>query len=131
MNEEFKKCMAELVECMDDQGWSTYPLPNVKLNSDPQMTSGILSPTGHYDPMNKVIVLYVANRHPKDVLRSFSHEMRHHHQNMTGMLNMKEVDNATDPNYAQNNKHLRKLEEDAFKEGNMLFRDWADKRKTK
>ena len=52
-------------------------------------------------------------------------------QNMTGMLNMKEVDNATDPNYAQNNKHLRKLEEDAFKEGNMLFRDWADKRKNK
>ena len=128
---EMKQCMAELVECMGDQGWSTYPLPNVKLNNDPQMTNGILSPTGHYDPANKIIVLYTANRHPKDILRSFSHEMRHHHQNLTGMLNMEEVDSASDPNYAQNNEHLRGLEEDAFKEGNMLFRDWADKKKNK
>jgi hypothetical protein len=131
MDKEFKKHLAELTEYLDECGWSTYPLPSVKFNHDPNATNGILTPTGHYDPMNKVIVLYVANRHPKDVLRSFAHEMRHHHQNLTGMLNMQEVDNATDPNYAQNNEHLRKLEEDAFKEGNMAFRDWADKRKNK
>lgn len=120
--------MAELVECMNDQGWSTYPLPNVQLNSNPEMTNGILTPTGHYDPMNKIIVLYTANRHPKDVLRSFAHEMRHHHQNLTGMLNVQEM-GSNDPKYAQNNDHLRGLEEDAFKEGNMLFRDWADSKK--
>ena len=67
--------MAELVECMSDQGWSTYPLPGVKMNSNPQMTNGILTPTGHYDPAAKMIVLYLANRHPKDILRSFAHEM--------------------------------------------------------
>jgi hypothetical protein len=131
MNSVFKRHMAELVESMHDQGWSTYPLPATKLNSDPQMTNGILTPTGNYDPAAKMIVLYTANRHPKDILRSFAHEMRHHHQNMTGMMNMQEVQNATDPNYAQNNKHLRGLEEDAFKEGNMLFRDWADKKNNK
>jgi hypothetical protein len=47
------------------------------------------------------------------------------------MLNMEEAGSASDPNYAQNNKHLRGLEEDAFKEGNMLFRDWADIKKHK
>lgn len=123
--------MAELVEYMGDQGWSTYPLPNVKMNADPQMTGGILAPTGHYDPTSKAIVLFIANRHPKDILRSFTHEMRHHHQNLTGMLNMDEVGNTSDPNYAQNNKHLRSIEEDAFLKSNMLFRDWADKKKHK
>jgi hypothetical protein len=36
---------------------------------------------------------------------------------------------AGDPNYAQNDKHLRKMEEDAYLRGNMLFRDWTDTRK--
>jgi len=121
--------MAEIVGCMKDQGWSTYPLPSVKLNNDPRMTNGVLTPTGHYDPANKAIMLYVANRHPKDILRSFAHEMRHHHQKLTGLLNIEEMQGANDPNYAQNDKYLRGLEEDAFKEGNMLFRDWADKKK--
>ena len=59
--------MAELVESMHDQGWSTYPLPATKLNSDPQMTNGILTPTGHYDPASKVIVLFLplANKSDK------------------------------------------------------------------
>lgn len=128
MNKDFKRCMVELVEYMCNQGWSMYPLPSVKLNNNPKATDGILTPTGYYDPLNKLIVLYTANRHPKDILRSFAHEARHHHQNLTGMMNMQEV-SVDDPKYAQNNKKLRTLEEDAFKESNMLFRDWADNKK--
>ena len=127
MNKEVKQCMGELVESMHQCGWSTYPLPSIKFNSNPNNTNAILSPTGHYDPTNKIIVIYTANRHPKDVLRSFAHEMRHHHQNLTGALDVTES-NSTDPNYAQNNPHLRELEIDAFREGNMLFRDWSDKK---
>ena len=35
----------------------------------------------------KEIVLYVEGRHIKDIMRSFSHEMIHHHQNLEGRLN--------------------------------------------
>jgi hypothetical protein len=31
--------------------------------------------------------------------------------------------------YAQGNKHLRKMEMEAYLKGNMLFRDWEDSKK--
>ena len=30
--------------------------------------------------------MYITDRHPKDILRSFAHEMIHHMQNMQGRL---------------------------------------------
>ena len=83
------------------------------------------------DPQNKTIVLYVHGRHPKDVLRSFSHEMVHHDQNMNGLMGVEytgkdQYSGLPDNNYAQNNNHLRGLEKDAYLRGNMIFRDYTD-----
>ena len=69
------------------------------------------------------IVLYITNRHPKDICRSFAHELIHHHQNERGDLDM---GNATSPTYAQDDPHMRKMEMEAYLKGNMLFRDWED-----
>lgn len=39
--------------------------------------------TGNYNPETNIITLYVKNRHLKDILRTFCHELIHHNQNIT------------------------------------------------
>jgi hypothetical protein len=99
----------------------------LKLESDETNTSA-LGKTAHYDPSTMEIVIYVDGRHPKDIMRSFSHELIHHNQNEAGMFD-KPCD-TTDQGYAQSNPHLRKMEKEAYLKGNMCFRDWEDGYKT-
>lgn len=101
--------------------------PTVEFVSDQDNAINPLGKTAYYDPQKFHIVLYVDNRHPKDILRSFSHECIHHGQNLKGQF--KKSFN-TNPGYAQEDGHLRKMEEEAFLKGNMNFRDWEDKQKT-
>ena len=124
-----KECMGELTRYMGDNGISTYPYPKVSMIGAPQKGDAMLSNTGHYNPITQTIVLYTYNRHPKDVLRSFAHEMIHHDQNLSGQMTSDKMGESNDPKYTQNNPHMRKLEEDAYKRGNMMFRDWTDNKK--
>lgn len=125
-----QECIGDFINYMTAKGVSTYPLPRVVLRNDPAEAEGIYGKTAYYDPNQKMIVLYISGRHPKDVMRSFSHEMIHHDQNMNGLMTPDKL-GEVDPNYAQNNEHLRKLEEDAYLRGNMMFRDWTDSKKQK
>ena len=131
MKKILKEYIGDLVEYMSNNGVSTYPLPSVKLRNSPEEANGLFGKTAYYDPEQKMIVLYIHGRHPKDVLRSFAHEMIHHDQNLNGELTLEKIGGVADENYAQNNDHLRKMEEDANLRGSMLFRDWTDKRKYK
>ena len=79
-------------------------------------------------PISLNNVLFITDRHPKDICRSFAHELVHHHQNERGDLNMGDASQAT---YAQDDPHMRKMEMEAYLKGNMLFRDWEDKVKNK
>ena len=74
------------------------------------------------------ITLFVDKRHVKDILRSMSHELVHHTQNCRG-----EFDGGinTAPGYAQEDGKMRKMEEEAYLEGQMLLRDWEDAKKLK
>ena len=84
----------------------------------------LFAPTGHYDPNNNKVVIYVDHRHPKDILRSLAHELVHHKQNCAGHF---AGGASTDPGYAQRDQHMRDMEGDAYRTGNvMLFRDWED-----
>lgn len=95
----------------------------LNLVSDDKNTSP-LGKTAHYDPSTMEVVVYVDGRHPKDIMRSFSHELVHHNQNENGMF---DNDNSHgESGYAQSNPHLRKMEKQAYLEGNMCFRDWED-----
>lgn len=129
--EDLKKHIAELTQYMGENGVTVDPMPRVVLKKDRELSEQMLSPTGYYEPETKTIVVYVLNRHPKDVLRSYAHELIHHDQNMNGLLKTDLMAQSQDPKYAQNNEGLRKLEEDAFLRGNMMFRDWADNKKYK
>jgi len=98
---------------------------SINFLSDPANSANPLGKTAHYDPNNYSIGLYVDKRHPKDVLRSFSHELVHHRQNCQGKF-----DNAVAvEGYAQQDDHLREMEKEAYLEGNMLLRDWEDSKK--
>lgn len=129
MDKSFKAYLAELAQYMRDNGANVYPYPKVQLNNQPQSTDPINCMTGYYNPSTKVIVLYTNGRHDKDVLRSFAHEMIHHDQNLNGEMSADKMGESNDPKYAQNNPHMRRLEEDAYKRGNMFFRDWTDNKK--
>jgi len=103
--------------------------PSIYLRTDPENSESIFGKTAHYDPGNKSIVLYVHNRHPKDVLRSLSHELVHHAQNCRGEFDRESM--VGEQGYAQKDPHLRKMEEEAYSVGNLVFRDFEDMMKEK
>ena len=93
--------------------------PKLHLRQDAENAQGIFGKTAYYEPSEPSIVLYITNRHDKDICRSFAHELVHHHQNERGDLNMGD---ASSPTYAQDDPHMRKMEMEAYLKGNMLFR---------
>lgn len=129
MDQPLKKHLAEIANYMQECGVDLYPFPSVKLIKTPQPGDPLTNMTGYYNPGEKVVVLYVNGRHLKDILRSYAHELIHHNQNLSGLMTPDKMGEGNDPKYAQNNPHLRSLEEDAYKRGNMLFRDWTDNKK--
>ena len=103
-----------------------YP-PKLFLRGDESNAQNPLGKTAFYDPQAKSITLYVTKRHPKDVMRSLSHELVHHSQNCRGDFNnVGEMGEG----YAQNDEHLREMEREAYEIGNMCFRDWEDSLKS-
>jgi hypothetical protein len=97
--------------------------PSLFLRQDKENGAMTLGRTAFYDPSELKIVLYITGRHPKDILRSFAHELIHHVQNERGDL---QLGDSSDPQYAQNDDHLRKMEMEAYLKGNMLMRDFED-----
>lgn len=93
----------------------------VIMRQDAENAQQSLGKTAYYDPAEKLIVLYVTDRHPKDVLRSFSHELVHHAQNCRGELD----DLSTDAHYAKDGKG-REIEKEAYLQGNLNLRDYED-----
>ena len=97
--------------------------PKLFLKGDSENASNPLGRTAFYDPAEKAVTLYITGRHPKDIMRSLSHELVHHRQNCNG-----DFENAGEmgEGYAQNNPHMREMERQAYEMGNMCFRDWED-----
>lgn len=106
-------------------------VPKLTITNSQENANNPFGFTGYYDHANKVIRLYITNRHDTDVLRSFAHEIIHHWQNERGTLHPqgKEKSAPDDGHYAQNNPWLRKREMEAYLFGNILFRDWQDEQR--
>jgi hypothetical protein len=106
---------------MIDNGMNIKPLPKIKvIKDDKENASNLLGKTAYYDPSNKSITLYTFGRHPKDILRSFAHEMIHHEQNLNGKLG-----NITTTNTNEDGD-LPEIEKEAYEKGNMMLRNWED-----
>jgi hypothetical protein len=97
--------------------------PRLFVRRDEQNAGNPLGKTAYYDPSAKSVTIYISGRHPKDVMRSLSHELVHHTQNCNGEFeNVGEMGEG----YAQNDSHLREMERQAYEIGNLCFRDWED-----
>ncbi len=98
------------------------------LVQDKENAKNNLGKTGYYDPTKMEVYAYITSRHPKDILRSISHELVHHYQNCSGKMKQNE---ETPEGYAQKDPHLRELEKEAYTLGNLIFRDFEDSIKAK
>ena len=117
----YKPLILEISKFMINQGMEIQPLPKVQfINDDADNAQDILGTTAYYNPQSKTIVLYTLDRHPKDILRSFCHEMVHHEQNMKGTLGNIKTQNTTE------DSHLDEIEREAYERGNIMFRNWTD-----
>ena len=124
-NQNLKQLIKEYYDYAKQQLGFTTPA-RCMLRHDARNSRNIFGKTAYYDPGDRLVVLYVTDRHPKDLMRSFSHELVHHLQNERGDLS--DVGYISQ-GYTQENKHLRKMEMEAYLKGNMLFRDWEDSKK--
>jgi hypothetical protein len=100
-------------------------IPKINYIEDEENAKNPVGNTGFYDPATMEITVYVTGRHPKDILRSVSHELVHHAQNCNGEFTP-EVMGEAGEGYAQRSKVLRKLEILANAKGNMSVRDAVD-----
>lgn len=118
---DFKSALVSLTKYMIDQGLNVKPLPKLRIiDNDSKNAENILGRTAYYDPTNCSITLYTLNRHPKDVLRSYSHEMIHRIQDNEGRLGNINTTNTNEDG------NLLELEKEAYLNGNIIFRNWED-----
>lgn len=122
---EYTKYIASILEYMLDQNMNIQPLPEVKVRYDEQNAKDFFGKTAYYSPGDKEIVLYATGRHPKDICRSFTHEMIHHIQNLEGRLSKVNTTDTTE------DENLLNLEKEAYLLGNITFRNWEDSYKNK
>ena len=120
-NLEFKELLVSLTMYMMDN-INIEPLPDlIFIEDDTKNAEDLLGKTAYYNPEDKSITLYTLNRHPKDILRSYAHEMIHHKQNLEGKLTNIEGYNINEDDY------LKELEREAYEYGNgMYFRGWEN-----
>lgn len=112
--------IAGILEHMITKGMKVVPLPEIKTRQDEENAAKTFGKTASYDPDKKEVVLYVTGRHPKDVLRSFCHEMIHHMQNLEGRLPMITTTNT------QEDAALNDIEKEAHFKGSMTMREYED-----
>ena len=118
---DYTPYIGSLLEYMLDQKMNITPLPEIKIRYDQEEADNFFGKTAYYDPNNKEVILFVMGRHPKDVCRSFSHEMIHHMQNMEGRL--QGLAGTTNTN---EDDVLQEIEKEAYLKGNITFRNWED-----
>lgn len=112
-----------LIPHMQKQLGFNHP-PTINFADDQGNAQDMFGKTAYYNPSTSEITVYITNRHPKDIMRSVAHEIVHHAQNQRGEF--ENSFNLGEEGYAQNNSHLRSMEEEAYLSGNMMFRDWED-----
>ena len=117
----FQPYIASLTKYFLDNQMAIEPLPKIQMiHDDYENGEDLFGKTAYYAPATNLIVLYTYGRHPKDILRSYAHELVHVHQNMEDRLN---AINTTDINQ---DDYLENLEREAYETGNILFRGWSD-----
>ena len=118
---DFNPYIASLTKYFMDNKMALEPLPKIQMvHDDVENGEDIFGKTAYFVPFTNEIVLFTYGRHPKDILRSYAHELVHVHQNNQGRLANY---GTTDINQ---DDHLTQIEREAYETGNILFRSWTD-----
>lgn len=124
LKEELIPYIEELNKYMCDEGLNIKPQPTFEFIEDEINAEQVLGKTAHYDPSQQHIALYITKRHPKDILRSYAHEVIHHIQNLEGRL-----EGRKDTVNINEDETLKELEREAYERGNLIFRSWENNKK--
>jgi hypothetical protein len=118
---DYTKHIDSLNDYMVKNKMNVSPLPKLTLiDDDAENANDVMGKTAFYNPDKREIVLYTLLRHPKDILRSYAHEMIHHIQNLEDRLgNITGTDTREDD-------HLTDIEREAYTDGNLTFRKWTE-----
>ena len=117
----FDPLLKSIIQSMENDGLNLKPYPKVIFKHNEESNAdNFFGMTAYYAPDSNEIVLYTLGRHPKDIMRSFAHELVHVHQNHEDRLH----DITTDDVNAD--EHLERLEREAYETGNIMFRSWTN-----
>ena len=117
----YKPLLKSLTKSMEGDGLKLQPYPKVTFIHDEEANANdFFGKTAYYDPNNNEVVLYTLGRHPKDIMRSYAHELIHVHQNHEDRLKGISTDNVNEDDY------LEKIEREAYEKGNISFRSWTN-----
>ena len=118
---DFKPLIKSLTSSMEKDGLLLKPYPKIIfVHNEEANADDFFGKTAYYDPSNNEVVLYTLGRHPKDIMRSYAHELIHVHQNHEDRLHDIKTDNINA------DKHLENLEREAYETGNIMFRSWTN-----
>ena len=121
-NFDFKPLIKSLTSSMEKDGLILKPYPKIIFKHDEEANAeDFFGKTAYYDPNNNEVVLYTLGRHPKDIMRSYAHELIHVHQNHEDRLEGINTDDVNEDDY------LEKIEREAYEKGNISFRSWTNK----
>ena len=112
MVQHFRKCNFQI-----------DPLPTIVFLDEANDEDNLLIPTGNYDWSTRTVTLCISNRHLKDILRTFCHEMIHHHQYLDNPNYFKRVPKDGS---LESNSELKEIESEAFLLGNLYFRSFTE-----
>ena len=117
----YKPLLKSLTKSMEGDGLKLQPYPKVTFIHDEEANANdFFGMTAYYDPNNNEVVLYTLGRHPKDIMRSYAHELIHVHQNHEDRLKGINTSNVNEDDY------LEKIEREAYEKGNISFRSWTN-----
>lgn len=88
MDKNLKYCVAKFVKFIGEEINLNTPF-KITLSSNRDED---LKTYAYYDKQNKIVKVYVKNRGLADVLRSIAHELIHHKQNESDLLNIPHPD---------------------------------------
>ena len=123
---QFKAYIRSLLNYMERNGYTKKPFPKVVVNTE-KGENGIFDYTAYYDPDKREVMVFTSHRGMKDCLRSIAHEMVHHKQNIEGRLGK----DAYSGDKITEDERLVKLEEEAYRDGNVSFRSWTETERNK
>ena len=114
----------EIVKYFNEIGFEVNPMPKIILNDEPNAEDDLFIKTGYYDPNSEELVLFIDGRHIKDILRTFCHEMVHRNQHLR---DAKAFENSVSALPLAEDPVLKKIEGEAFLQGNYLFRGFTER----